>query len=144
MAAFMYRYAGSPAVKLPAKSPFTDVTPSNTNFYKEIIWMNQQGISTGWAVGGGKKEFRPKDEITRDAMAAFMYRFADKPAFKAPSTSPFVDVPKTSQFYKEITWLSSAGISTGWTQSKGKPQYRPYDEISREAMAAFMYRLNRL
>lgn len=144
MAAFMYRYAGSPAVKLPAKSPFKDVTPSNTNFYKEIIWLNQQGISTGWHMPGGTNEFRPKDEITRDAMAAFMYRFAGRPSTKVPSTSPFSDVTPTTQFYKEITWLANTGISTGWTQPKGKPQYRPYDEISREAMAAFLYRFDRL
>jgi hypothetical protein len=144
MAAFMYRYAGSPAVTLPAKSPFADVTPQSTNFYKEIIWMNQQGISTGWSVGGGKKEFRPKDAITRDAMAAFMYRFAGRPATTPPATSPFADVARSSQFYREITWLSRAKISTGWHMGGSRYEYRPYDEISREAMAAFLYRYNDL
>lgn len=143
MAAFMYRYAGSPAVSLPARSPFADVTPQSTNFYKEIIWMNQQGISTGWSVGGGTKEFRPKDAITRDAMAAFMYRFAGRPSATPPATSPFTDVPRTSQFYREITWLSSAGISTGWRLGNGRSEYRPYNNISREAMAAFLFRFDR-
>lgn len=143
MAAFMYRYAGSPKIVLPAKSPFKDVTPSNTNFYKEIIWMNQQGISTGWNASGGK-EFRPKDNITRDAMAAFMYRFAGKPATTPPTVSPFRDVAKSSQFYREVTWLADTGISKGWSVGGGKYEYRPYDQISREAMAAFLYRFNQL
>lgn len=143
MAAFMYRYAGSPAVDLPARSPFTDVTPSSTHFYTEIIWMSQQGISTGWSVNGSK-EFRPKDAITRDAMAAFMYRFAGDPDTTAPARSPFSDVTPRTQFYREITWLASTGISTGWGVAGGKREYRPFDQISREAMAAFLYRFNRL
>lgn len=141
MAAFMYRAAGSPAVTLPKQSPFADVTPQNTNFYKEIVWLNQQGISKGWNVPQGKNEFRPKANITRDAMAAFMYRFAETPAFTAPSKSPFVDVTPQTQFYKEISWLADARISTGWTATN---EYRPYDEISREAMAAFLYRFHQL
>ncbi|WP_084104829.1 S-layer homology domain-containing protein [Demequina sp. NBRC 110056] len=143
MAAFLYRYAGSPKVNLPSRSPFTDV-PRNSQFFKEIVWLSQQGISTGWNVGGGKKEFRPKDSITRDAMAAFLYRFAGKPSFSAPSRSPFTDTPRSStQFYKEITWLSSTGISTGWNVGGGKKEFRPYDSITREAMAAFLYRYDR-
>lgn len=133
----------------PQPVALTDVSSNKnskhyTQFHSHIHWLADQGITRGWHIGGGKKEFRPKDDITRDAMAAFMYRFAGKPKTTPPTTSPFADVPKSSQFYKEITWLASAGISTGWTQPKGKPQYRPFDEISREAMAAFLYRLDRL
>ena len=40
-------------------------------FYKEIHWMNAQGITTGWSDG----TFRPLDQTHRDAMAAFLYRF---------------------------------------------------------------------
>ncbi|WP_144276197.1 S-layer homology domain-containing protein [Demequina sp. NBRC 110053] len=144
MAAFMYRYAGSPPVTLPAQSPFSDVTPTNTAFYREIIWMSQQGISTGWSVGGGKREFRPGEEITRDAMAAFMYRLAGEPASTPPTQSPFVDVRSSDPFYREITWLAGSGISTGWHIGGGRYEYRPYDEITREAMAAFLYRYDQL
>ena len=35
------------------------------------------GITKGWNVGAGKHEFRPKDEITREAMAAFLRSFVD-------------------------------------------------------------------
>ena len=69
MAAFMYRLAGSPDFEVPDVSPFTDITPQ-TQFYAEMAWMKQQGISTGWSDG----TYRPLEPVNRDAMAAFMYR----------------------------------------------------------------------
>ncbi|MFV0286274.1 MAG: S-layer homology domain-containing protein [Demequina sp.] len=140
MAAFLYRYAGSPKVTLPSRSPFTDVS-KDAKFYKEIVWLSQQGISTGWDVGSGKKEFRPREPISRDAMAAFLYRFAGEPTFSAPSRSPFTDTSRSrTQFYRETAWLSSTGVSTGWRVGEGKREFRPYEPITREAMAAFLYR----
>lgn len=75
MAAFMYRLAGSPKFTPPTKSPFRDVSTSN-QFYKEISWLAAEGISTGWDWGYGVKKFEPAQPVKRDAMAAFMYRFA--------------------------------------------------------------------
>jgi serine protease len=77
MAAFMYRLAGKPAFNPPAVSPFADVTKDNI-YYHEITWLAAQDISTGWSEAGGTKTFRPLQEVNRDAMAAFMYRFASK------------------------------------------------------------------
>ncbi len=138
MAAFMYRLAGSPTWEPPAQSPFLDVTPT-TQFYKEITWLADQGISTGWQVAGGT-EYRPVTPVNRDAMAAFMYRLAGSPTWEPPAQSPFLDVTPTTQFYKEITWLADQGISTGW-EVAGGAEYRPVTPVNRDAMAAFMYRL---
>lgn len=134
MAAFMYRLAGEPTFTPPAKSPFTDLTPKS-KFYKEITWLAQTGVTTGYA----DHTFRPFEPVTRDAMAAFMYRLAGKPSFTAPAKSPFTDVTPQTKFYKEITWLAATGVSTGWTEDK---TYRPYWNIARNAMAAFMYRFD--
>jgi hypothetical protein len=79
--------------------------------------------------------------VKRDAMAAFLYRLMRKPAFTPPATSPFVDVSTSNQFYKEITWLASMKISSGWDEGNGKASYRPLNSVNRDAMAAFMYRL---
>jgi hypothetical protein len=140
MAAFMYRLAGSPAFTPPGVSPFMDVTPQ-TQFYKEITWLASKGISTGWDEGNGVRSYRPLQPVNRDAMAAFMYRLAGSPAYTAPGSSPFTDVPQT-QFYKEINWLASANISTGWVESNGSRTFRPLQPVNRDAMAAFMYRYN--
>lgn len=141
MAAFMYRLAGKPAFTPPATSPFADV-PTNSQFYKEITWLADKGVSTGWTEADGSKTYRPVQAVNRDAMAAFMYRLALKPAFTPPATSPFTDVPTNSQFYKEITWLAAQGISTGWTEADNSKTFRPVNAVNRDAMAAFMYRYN--
>ena len=133
MAAFLYRYAGSPAYTPPATSKFKDVATTNP-FYKEISWLSEQGISNGWGDG----TYRPLEPIQRDAMAAFLYRFAGSPAYTAPSKSQFNDLNTSSEFYKEISWLSAQGISTGWADGT----YRPTSAIQRDAMAAFLYRFD--
>ena len=104
--------------------------------------MRQEGISTGWDTARGK-EFRPYEPINRDAMAAFLYRFAGKPSYTAPRVSPFKDISTNKQFYKEITWMRAEGISTGWTGGSGKPEFRPFANTHRDAMAAFLYRYDR-
>ena len=143
MAAFLYRYAGSPEVTLPAESPFVDVTPTSTEFYEEIVWMFQEGISTGWETSAGR-EFRPLAPVKRDAMAAFLYRYAGQPAWADPGESPFVDVTASStEFFTEITWLESTGITTGWSTPAGQ-EYRPLSYTKRDAMATFLYRFDQL
>ena len=99
-----------------------------------MTWMHAQGIATGYADG----TFRPWDPVNRDAMAAFMYRYKGSPAYTAPATSPFTDVAPTDQFYTEMAWLRSTGVSTGWPDGS----YRPVTPVMRDAMAAFLYRLN--
>lgn len=118
---------------------FSDVPPE-MQFFAEMTWLADQGVSTGWDTGNGIREYRPLEPVNRDAMAAFMYRLAGSPEFTAPSTSPFSDVATDNQFYKEITWLSDQGISTGWDTGNGTREFRPVTPINRDAMAAFMYR----
>ncbi|MFN3865221.1 MAG: S-layer homology domain-containing protein [Demequina sp.] len=141
MAAFLYRFAGEPAHVAPVRSPFLDVRAASTSFYTEITWAAESGISKGWK-GTGGSTFQPYSAITREAMAAFLYRYAGSPAVTLPRTSPFKDVPASSQFYKEIVWLNATGATTGWRTNTGA-EFRPRATITREAMAAFLYRLDR-
>ena len=130
IAAFFYRMSGSPEVQLPEESPFTDVKEGDP-FYKEIVWFQQQGITTGWP----DKTFRPHDPVSREAMAAFFYRYSGKPPVEVQN-APFKDVPEQNMFYREIAWLHDSKITTGWDDGT----FRPHESISREAMAAFLYR----
>ncbi|PWD52454.1 hypothetical protein C8046_08415 [Serinibacter arcticus] len=120
-------------------SPFVDV-PVDSLFFREIAWLAEREISTGWELPGGEHEFRPLQPIARDAMAAFLFRLAGDEEFQAPAVSPFVDVDPSNQFYREITWLAHEGISTGWATAAGA-EFRPLEPIARDAMAAFLYRL---
>ena len=70
MAAFFYRFAGSPAYSASVASPFSDVS-AGSQFYREISWLADQRITTGWADGS----FRPVQPIERGAMAAFLHRY---------------------------------------------------------------------
>ncbi|MCF3138562.1 lysozyme [Paenarthrobacter sp. AR 02] len=118
---------------------FSDI--SGGQFTTEINWLGSRGISTGWTESNGARTYRPLAPVARDAMAAFMYRLAGSPSFTPPAKSPFADVATNNPFYKQITWLASKGISTGWTEANGTKTYRPLAPVARDAMAAFMYRL---
>ncbi|SJN13020.1 minor extracellular serine protease [Leucobacter sp. 7(1)] len=139
MAAFLFRQYSKPGYKAPAKSPFTDVKTTD-KFYKEIAWMKDAKISTGVKQANGTAKYLPKASITREAMAAFMYRIdtGKKPA--TPKVSPFADMKPGDKFFTEIAWMHSSGLSTGITQPSGKPTYAPKNNVTREAMAAFLYR----
>ncbi|MCR4963815.1 MAG: S-layer homology domain-containing protein [Firmicutes bacterium] len=65
----LYRLAGSPAVS--EANPFSDV--ADGQWYADaVIWANANGIVEGY--GNGK--FGPNDNITREQMAAILYRYA--------------------------------------------------------------------
>lgn len=138
MAAFLYRMAGSPKVTLPAQSPFTDITKGDPH-YKAVVWAYQQDITTGWVMKDGTRQFRPTDPIARDAMAAFLYRFAEEPSFSMAAGSCFTDVSHTQAFAKEMCWMRSTGISRGWADGT----YRPLQSVERDATAAFLYRYDK-
>ncbi|MBV7362904.1 InlB B-repeat-containing protein [Actinomycetaceae bacterium TAE3-ERU4] len=145
MAAYLYRLAGSPKVDLSKGPHFKDLAPGDP-FYKEITWLAQQKITTGWPDG----TYRPLEKISRQAMAAFLYRFAHNQNFREryPNSAvahfeipkgqraPFVDT-KTAPFEHEIAWLAAAKITAGWEDNT----FRPLNHIDRNAMAAFLYRL---
>jgi len=145
MAAFLYRLAGSPTYAPPAKPTFSDVSNDKNSkdfnaFYKEIEWMNAAGITHGMGDG----TYAPKQPVTREAMAAFLYRMAGSPTYTPPSKPSFPDVSNDmnltsySQFYKEVEWMSAKGITTGMQDGT----YAPKGDVTREAMAAFMWRMS--
>ena len=133
MAAFLYRI-GHDGADAPActEAAFEDV-PATHPFCGEISWLASTGITTGWPDG----TFRPATPVTREAMAAFLYRFShsgvDAPACAA---APFTDVVVANPFCGEIDWMADAGISTGWPDRT----FRPAAAIERQAMAAFLFR----
>ncbi|QIK63893.1 hypothetical protein G7068_12320 [Leucobacter viscericola] len=125
----------------PRRVPVFADTPLSHKFYTEIDWMECMNYSTGWRQAIGKSLYRPSDNLQRAAMAAFIYRLEAPKDYKAPKESPFADVHPGDSFYKEITWMYKEGLSTGYREAHGKPTFRPGGTLTREAMAAFIYRL---
>jgi hypothetical protein len=103
--------------------------------------MATLGISVGFSEGNGTRTFRPGVAASRDMMAAFFYRLAGSPAY-TPGASPFTDVTPQTPFYKEILWLASRGITTGWPEANGTRTFRPTLPVNRDQVAAFVYRYN--
>jgi hypothetical protein len=131
MAAFLARFADATLVACGEFGPFTDVPPTNP-FCAEIQWMQSTGISTGFEDG----TYRPAIPVTRQSMSAFLARLAGV-TLTPCSSAPFVDVPASHPFCKEIRWMKDTGISTGFDDGT----YRPGTHVSRQAMSAFLYRL---
>jgi 2',3'-cyclic-nucleotide 2'-phosphodiesterase (5'-nucleotidase family)/alpha-tubulin suppressor-like RCC1 family protein len=129
MAAFLHRLAGEPAVPVGAPT-FSDV-PVGHPFHEAISWLAAEGISTGYEDG----TFKPGQPVSREATAAFLHRMAGEPS--APEGAPmFSDVPAGHPFAAAISWLASTGITTGYDDGT----FRGGEEISRQAMAAFLHR----
>ena len=82
MAAFLQRLASKQGLSdASAWEPgeadwtFADIDADSPHA-KEVLWLAHSGISKGWDVGNGKKEFRPLVTVARCDMAAFLRRMA--------------------------------------------------------------------
>jgi hypothetical protein len=132
MAAFLYRLAGEPDVSVPSPQTFSDVGATHP-FFTEIEWLAGDGIAGGFGDG----TFRPSVAVSRQATAAFLYRWSGEPPFTAPSPPTFDDVGLANPFRTEIEWLVQEGIADGYEDGT----FRPGVAVSRQAMAAFLHRL---
>ncbi len=92
----LYRLAGSPAVN--AENPFSDVAAGSW-YADAVAWANANGIVEGY--GNGK--FGPDDSITREQLAAILYRFAKAQGY---------DVSQTA----DLSGYGDAGQVDGWAQ----------------------------
>ena len=135
MAAFAYRLAGFERGPDPTcdERPFPDVAIDNP-FCGEIAWARDNGISTGYSDGS----FRSDQPISRQAMAAFLYRLTGSPRGEDPACTQdeFSDVPASHPLCGEIDWMVDSGVAAGYDDGT----FKPTAPISRQAMAAFIYR----
>ena len=53
----------------------------------------------------------------------------------------FTDVPPSTDHFEAITWLACKKITTGFEEEDGTFAFRPYSNVARADMAAFLYRL---
>lgn len=108
---------------------FSDVGPSHP-FFVDVEWVAAEQVAGGYPDG----TFRPSAPISRQAMAAFLFRLAGETSFSPPGDRTFSDVSSTHPFFLEIEWLADAGISTGYPDGT----YRPDASVTRQAMASFL------
>ncbi|MBE7121647.1 S-layer homology domain-containing protein [Bacillus cereus] len=106
---------------------FIDV-PKTHWAYKEMMYMAENKIITGY----GNGYFGATDQITREHLAAFLYRHL-KPQDSA--NNPFVDISE-SNFKKEILALTARGIFS----VNEEKQFNPKNNMTRAEMAAVLVR----
>ena len=127
----LWRYEGSPE---EGKNVFTDV-PDGQWYAKAVAWAAENGIVGG--VGDGK--FDPNGNITREQMAAILFRYANKKGFDVTARgdlSKFPDAGKVSDWAKDpIAWAVAGGIIGG---SDGK--LLPQGSATRAQVATILMR----
>jgi hypothetical protein len=109
---------------------FLDVPPSHA-FHDEIGWLVEAGITEGYPDG----TFRPLEQVSRQAMSAWLHRRAGAPP--GPFADPaLADVPPSHPFAAEIWWM----VATGRANAYPDGTYKPTTCVTRQAMAAFLHR----
>ena len=102
----LYNKEGRPAVT--GSSVFTDV--AGTAWYANaVIWANTNGIVGGY--GGGL--FGPDDPITREQLAAILWRYAGSPE-SSHSLDAFTDAGQISDWARDaMQWANENGVLNG-------------------------------
>jgi len=130
-AAFLYRAAGQPAFTPPSTPSFPDVGVGHP-FRLEVEWLVAQGIAEGFADG----TFRPIGPVSRQALAAFLARYAGVAFVDVPAGPSFSDVGFEHPFFDEIEWLAGEGLAGGFPDGS----FQPTAPLTRQATAAFFFR----
>lgn len=105
----LYRYEGSPAV---GTSSFPDVKPGM--FYTDAAaWAAANGVVNGYSDG----RFAPDDTVTREQMAAILYRYAQYKGWNVDGRadlSAYTDSGRISPYAREaMAWANHVGLITG-------------------------------
>ncbi|MDO4596402.1 MAG: beta-N-acetylglucosaminidase domain-containing protein [Coriobacteriaceae bacterium] len=80
MAAFLHRLSQKFPAEKGARAAgfgFADVT-ADTPHAEDIAWLAATGVSEGWQLPDGGREFRGMSDVARGDMAAFLHRMDDK------------------------------------------------------------------
>lgn len=114
----LYRLEGSPAV---SGSAFNDVA-DGAYYADAVTWASKNGIVTGFGDGA----FGPDQAITREQMAAILYRYAAMKGYAVTDRADltgFADAGSVSDYAKEaMAWANAAGLITGVTSTTLDPQ----------------------
>ena len=110
----LYRLAGSPSVT--GSNDFPDVQ-SGQWYTKAVLWADQNGIVTGYDDG----RFGTSDNITREQIAAILYRYARYMSYDTGATTDFAgytDAGSVSDWAgAAMRWANAEGFITGRTST---------------------------
>ena len=108
--------------------PFADAKP--TAWYHDGV---HYCLDNGLMVGTSNNTFTPNGNITRGQIVTILWRQEGSPA---ASNSSFDDVASSAYYAKAVAWAAENGIVGGY----GNGKFGPNDPITREQLAAILYR----
>lgn len=130
----LYRLENQPST---SAASFTDVA-SGAYYANAVAWANANGIVSGY--GSGK--FGPNDKVTREQLAAILYRYAqykkyDVSVGEDTNILSYTDAQTITQYaIPAIQWACGAGVVTGKSGNKLDPQ----GNATRAEVAAMLMR----
>ena len=128
LATVLYRMSGESA---EAGSSFGDVS-SSAYYAAAVNWASSKGIVNGT----GADAFSPNASITREQLAAMLYRYAGEPSVSA-DLSAYTDTVDISPYAsKAVEWCVAKGILSG----KSATRLAPQDTATRAECAAMLQR----
>ena len=126
--AILYRASGSPEVS--GGAAFTDVADSA--YYADAVrWASTYGIVTGYGDG----TFRPDVPITRQQLAAILWRYAGSPAPEGGADSAD-EASIASYADTAVDWARDTGIISG----RDGNRFDPNGRATRAQAAVILYR----
>lgn len=126
----LYRVADKPSVK-NVSNPFTDVK-AGTYYYDAVLWAYKNNIVTGTS----STTFNPNGAVTREQIAAILYRYAGSPRVNA-SLKGYSDQNKVSTYATTaMEWAVKNGIITG----KSATTLDPTGKGTRAEVAVMLHR----
>ncbi len=112
-ATILHRLAGSPKAENPS---FPDVA-DDTWYTQAVAWAAEEGIVLGYENG----RFGPEDPVTREQLAALLYRYAKYQGYDTVGQakfSGFKDAAQVSPYARTaMAWAVDNGLLTGRTQT---------------------------
>lgn len=128
----LWRVEGQPS---GGSASFSDV-PGGAWYSTAVGWASREGIVSG--VGDGR--FDPEGNVTREQIAAILYRYAQKKGLELPAVAAggsFRDSASISSWAAEsVDWAVRVGLLTG----RGEGQLAPSATASRAEVATLIQR----
>ena len=136
----LYNIEGEPAVT--GSTPFTDLT---SDWYQNaVLWAYQTGVTSGVS----ETTFAPDTPVTREQVAVFLARFADRvldryTPYMWDALFPFQDREQISYYARTaMNWACDLGLIKG-IPGPGGLRLEPQSSATREQMAVMIARFCR-
>lgn len=130
----LYRAAGEPSVA-GITNKFTD-NKQNQYYYEPVLWASSKGIVNGATA----TTFDPDGKITREQIAAILYRYAGSPAASSSALNGFADQSAVSSYaVTAMQWAVGNGIITG-VSTNGRTTLSAKNNATRAQVSVMLHR----